>query len=156
MLFDHGRRFLIGGGDNIPIGQWRQYLIREGEGVYAKGVISKETDSLFKRAIRDGTLNALSIGFIVEEDGFEYDDETETTEITRGTLLEASIVPVGANDEALFEIMHSMTQRHSLHNNSEYRGVVVGGTRYLVNPKGEIYNAETGSDHSRRPEGLQL
>ncbi|MDD1749229.1 MAG: HK97 family phage prohead protease [Methanothrix sp.] len=89
-----------------PVGLVLSMQVKEDEGLWGKVKIFREAAPLFKRSINEGVLNAFSIGFTVEK--YEYDEETEIITFLRCKLLEVSIVNVGANEEALFEVVHSI------------------------------------------------
>jgi len=134
ILNQHGRRFLIGGGDNTPVGQITKHSIRNGEGFFGAGYIYNQAPELVKRAIRDETLNAFSIGFTIAEKGAKYDKKDDVLNITKGFLHEVSLVNVGANDQALFEVLNSMNTEHYTGKNG-YFFLILKGKRYLVDPK---------------------
>ena len=140
ILNQHGQRFLTGGGDNTPVGRITHPSIREGEGFFGSGYIYNEAPELLKRSVRDGTINAFSIGFKIAEGGVEYDEETDTENITKGFLHEVSLVNVGANDESLFEVLNSLNAKHYTRKHG-YFYLIKGGQRYLVNSRGEVQDA---------------
>jgi len=140
ILSEHGRRFLIGGGDGTPIGKITTHQIVKGAGLYGIGHIYHDNPPLLKRALLDGTLNAWSIGFTVMEDGFKYDKKKDILNITKGQMREVSLVYLGANDESFVEIIHSLRTYRRL-NPDNYCYIIKGGVTYLVNLEGEVHNA---------------
>ena len=142
MLMEHGRQFLIGGGNGTPVGQFTQHQFVKGKGLWGKAHIYKENSALLKRAVRDGTLNALSIGFTIAEDGAKYSKKEDTLFINKGHLLECSLCDVGANDEALFEVINSVRNYKSqAHDYSGFKYVIWKGVTYLINREGEVFDA---------------
>lgn len=108
--------------------------------MFGSGFIYGENPPLLRRAVLDGTLSSLSIGFTVAEGGMRYDRKTKTTHLTKGVLHEVSLCNVGVCDEAIFEVVHSVdtfeyTTKH------QYRWVIMNGQRWLVNSMGEVHNA---------------
>lgn len=142
ILNQHGQRFLIGGGDNTPVGQITYNHIVDGEGFFGAGYIYNQAPELLQRSVRDGTINAFSIGFSLadDEDSVDYDEETDTLNIRKGYLHEVSLVNVGANDQALFEVLNSLNTQHYTGKHG-YFYLIVKGQRYLVNSKGEVHDA---------------
>lgn len=143
ILNDHGRRFLQGGGDSIPIGKIDQHQIVPSQGMLGEGFIFKESSPQLKRAIREETIDGLSIGFVLEKDGFKIHKKTKTEdaflELTKGRLFEVSTVTVGANDEALFEVLNSIRHGNNEPNYKHgYLYVILNGNRYLINERGDI------------------
>lgn len=147
ILLEHGRRFLIGGGNGIPVGQFMNYEFIEGKGMFGTASIWKENPALLRRAIREGTMNALSIGFTVVKGGYTYHKKADKLEIKKGVLHEVSLCNVGVNAGALFEVVHSMRQMQpnldTLTHNQQRRcyHITYKGVTYLVNNKGEVEDA---------------
>lgn len=138
ILNNHGRQFLMGGGDNVPIGRISQLDTITDEGYYGEGYIYHESNPQLRRAMRDGTVNSFSIGFMVEEGGAEYDEDDDIVHITKGRLHEVSVVNVGANELSKFKVLNDVTLS-SMTNNAEYYILIKGGKRYLVNrTKGDV------------------
>lgn len=140
MLFQHGGGIFGGGVDAIPIGSWRNPpQIIDDEGVYAFGTVWKENDARILRAVREGQLTDISIGFyVMDDDWLEYDKKEDITYVNHLMMIEASIVDVGANDEAVLEVMHGMNQRAKHLNLPGYRRVLVGNELRLINAKGDF------------------
>ena len=86
-----------------PVGKslWRK---TEDDGVLAKTQFATTplADDVFQLN-KEGVLNAWSIGFSVNKDGFEYDDKTGITTYTDIELLEYSSVTVPMNQDAITE-----------------------------------------------------
>jgi len=144
VLDQHGRRFLLGGGSDLPVGQILRYEFVKGKGLWGSGHIWAEAPERLKRAIRDKVTNAFSIGFIPEEDGLDYDKKEKLLTISKGVLLEVSTVNVGANDESLFEVFHQAAfakpDRTTEHKPRDHFYLIHKGRRYLVT-EGRIYDA---------------
>lgn len=90
--------------DFMPIGSWKNIRV-EGNALKAEAVFSNtEKGQEIKQMVEEGTLNAVSVGVIVKE--YSYDEEmivvgqTGAT-ITKSELLEASIVNIPANPNAV-------------------------------------------------------
>ena len=146
ILKDHGQRILVGGGENTPVGQITKHSFIPGEGMFGSGILYKENSEQYKRAVREGTINGLSIGFTVENDGWKAHKKTKTEdawlEFTKGRLFEVSTVNVGANDQALFEVLNSIAHGNTEPNyKHDYLYVVLKGNTYLVNRQGDIIDA---------------
>lgn len=141
ILAHHGQRFLFGGGDSTPVGKMSRHSIVDGEGMFGSGFIYGENPPLLKRAVLEGTLSSLSIGFKIAEGGMRHDRKTKTTHLTKGILHEVSLCNVGVCDEAIFEIVHSVdTFDYSNKHQDAKRWVIIYGQRYLVNSMGEVHN----------------
>lgn len=95
-----------------PCGKWTSFKSDE-YGLRATGVLSLETEA-GKQAhlhLKAGDVSSLSIGYTVPRDGYQYQPDG-TRLLTRIDLLEASIVPVGANRRARISSIKSLqTQR---------------------------------------------
>lgn len=84
-----------------PIGGWRD-IDTSGRSMKVEGELNldvplgAQTHALLKRKHVTG----LSIGFFIEPGGAEYDDKKGIRRITKGRLVEISVVPVPANDRA--------------------------------------------------------
>lgn len=143
ILDSHGQRFFIGGGNNTPTGMMTSHEIIDGEGMLGTGYIFEECSAQYLRSIREGTINALSIGFTLMKKGYEYDEDTDTLEITKGQLHEVSTCNVGANLEARFAVLNSFNHERNVNPNylHGYIYVIMGGERYLVNEQGDIIDA---------------
>lgn len=89
-----------------PIGMVEKMKIVLSKGLWGRIRLFREAPASLKRAINEGVLNGLSIGFGVEE--YTYDEKTEVMTFTRCILYEVSVVNIGANEEALFEVVHSI------------------------------------------------
>lgn len=140
ILKEHGRQFLTGGGDGTPIGKITSHRFVEGQGMAGKGYFFSENDALFKRALREKTVDALSIGFQILEGGAERrkkKGQEDVLHITKGRLLEVSSVNVGANSQSLFKILHSLRPDLNI-NTRGYCYLLIGDQRYLVNQQGDI------------------
>ena len=153
MMLAHGRRLLVGGGDEVPVGIFTRRSFVKDKGFFGIGTIYKENTPRLKRAVRDGVLNAWSIGFGVLEGGYAVDKKTGKATITKGELFETSLCTIGANDESLVEVTNSLLARryaddgggssnfeHS-RNHYDTRGyywLVYGGQWFFVNSKGDM------------------
>lgn len=87
----------------IPIGTTRSLEIVPNLGIRASGIDWLEGDEFAGRvrnAWDQGKIRAASIGFMVDEDGWD-ENEYGGYDITAWTLLEWSLVPVPANPEAV-------------------------------------------------------
>jgi uncharacterized protein len=83
-----------------PCGKWTSFKSDE-YGLHATGMLSLATEA-GKQAhehLKAGDVSSLSIGYLVPNDGFRWQKDG-TRLLTRIELLEASIVPVGANRRA--------------------------------------------------------
>lgn len=136
IMLGHGRQVLIGGGTDTPIGQIYNYESIKGEGIKANGIIYHQAPELLKRSVREGTMNAWSIGFMPLN--WEEEEETDVVTFTKGTLHELTVTILGANDEALFEVTNSLAPNKQLQNREELMYIISEGTRYVVNSKGEV------------------
>lgn len=106
ILYEHGQDPRIG---SSPVGRWSQFSVQEGVGLVAEGVIdhfdAPDPRSLVIADIQAGRLTDVSVGHapakmeIAKEQGGAYLDVQETE------LGEASIVSVGMDADATFELM---------------------------------------------------
>lgn len=96
-----------------PIGIYTE--MREDDvGLYVKGRLLVESDPLAKRAhghMKAGSLTGLSIGYLLEEDGYEYDREKGIWILKAIDLWEVSPVTFPANDEARITDVKSLLAR---------------------------------------------
>lgn len=85
-----------------PIGAWTK-MLEDDNGLYVEGKLLIDADPLAKRAhahLVQGSLDGISIGYSLDEGGWEYDSEKEAFMLKKINLWEASIVTFPANDEA--------------------------------------------------------
>ena len=96
-----------------PIGIYTE--MREDDvGLYVKGRLLVEADPLAKRAhghMKAGSLTGLSIGYMLEDDGYEYDKEKGIWLLKAIDLWEVSPVTFPANDEARITDVKSLLAR---------------------------------------------
>lgn len=109
-----------------PIGEVTSYELVKNKGIRGTVRIYRENSELLKRAIREGTLQAFSIGFAV--DTWEFDEDTEIVTVTKGRFKELSIVNIGADSNAQFEVRNSLEDvKH--HNTTQERSVTLSDTK---------------------------
>lgn len=89
-----------------PVGELINMTLVKDNGIKGSVRLWKENSALFKRAVKSGMLNAFSIGFTV--DTWEFDEETEIVTILKARLKEISVVNIGADEKALFEVKNSL------------------------------------------------
>lgn len=73
------------------------------EGLYFEGKLLIDADPLAKRAhahLKAGSVDGMSIGYNLAEDGFQYDPEKEAFILSKIDLWELSIVTFPSNDQA--------------------------------------------------------
>lgn len=92
-----------------PVGEIYGYELKDGKGMYVKGRVWRENSELFKRAIREKKLTAFSIGFKIKK--HEYDEEKNIVVVTEAILKEVSIVHIGADKNALYEVKNSLKDK---------------------------------------------
>ena len=96
-----------------PIGIYTE--MREDDvGLYVKGRLLVEADPLAKRAhghMKAGSLTGLSIGYMLEDGGYEYDKEKGIWLLKAIDLWEVSPVTFPANDEARITDVKSLLDR---------------------------------------------
>lgn len=96
-----------------PIGIYTE--MREDDvGLYVKGRLLIEADPLAKRAhghMKMGSLTGLSIGYMLEDGGYEYDKEKGIWLLKAIDLWEVSPVTFPANDEARITDVKSLLAR---------------------------------------------
>ncbi len=102
-----------------PVGEVIEMKLIKGKGVRGRVRLYRENSELFKRAIREKKLNAFSIGFTVEK--WEYDEKQDVLTVTMAYLKELSVVNIGADSNALFEV------RNSLDDVNQPISIVLGG-----------------------------
>ena len=89
-----------------PIGQTLELELVKNKGLRGRVRIWQENSELLKRAIREKTLQAFSIGFSVDE--WSYNEKTEVMTVTKGRLKEISVVHIGAESNAVFDVLNSL------------------------------------------------
>ncbi|UQS91713.1 HK97 family phage prohead protease [Pseudomonas chlororaphis subsp. piscium] len=96
-----------------PIGVYTE--MREDDvGLYVKGRLLTDVDPLAKRAhghMKAGSITGLSIGYTLDDDGFEYDREKGIWLLKAIDLWEVSPVTFPANDEARITDVKSLLAR---------------------------------------------
>ena len=91
---------------SIPIGRWDVAEAREPQGTYLEGrILPTGLGKDIMLLVQEKVLNALSVGFRVITDSFDYEGNVRT--IVKGELLETSVVHIGANPRAWFEAAKS-------------------------------------------------
>lgn len=77
-------------------------VIQDGKGLQVKGTLnmalSYAQDAY--ELMKDGTLDAMSVGFSIMDKGASFDDDYRVRTITKAELWEVSIVPFGMNRKA--------------------------------------------------------
>ena len=89
-----------------PIGKVEKLKLVLGKGLWGRIKIFKEVSGTLRRSIEEKVLAGLSIGFQPVE--YSFDEKTEVLTFLRAKLLEVAVVNIGANEEALFEVVHSI------------------------------------------------
>ena len=89
----------------LPIGKVIKAEIKE-TGLWVKAMISKTAPEIWT-LIKENILKAFSIGFKLNEEGIEEEEDTGIGIIKDLHLLEISVVPIPANPNALFEMAKS-------------------------------------------------
>jgi HK97 family phage prohead protease len=102
----NGRILAFHDDDSGPIGEVTGMSIQEGRGIWGQVKLWQENAPLFKRAILSKTLNAFSIGFTITK--YEVDEDKQTLTTTSAQLNEVSVVNIGADPNALFDIKNSL------------------------------------------------
>jgi len=103
MFRDHNREHLIGG--------WQKFE-QQGKQLTVEGVITlltekgRETYSLMKQ----GFLNGLSVGFMIEPGGVVWDEAKQLRIIKKASLLECSVVSLPANRGAKISSVKSLSR----------------------------------------------
>jgi len=103
LMFFHPFNIPTDSDGKLPVGKILEAEIKT-RGLWIKAQISKTAPKIWK-LIQEGMLKAFSIGFNLwagEEEDIEMDGDVRIIKNLR--LIEISIVPVGANPEALFEM----------------------------------------------------
>lgn len=97
--------------DMAPVGKIEsRQLVDNGpsdKGLKVRVRFFKENDALFMRALREGTLNGFSIGY----DVLKYHEGDNSTVFDQIQLYELSVVNIGANAEALFNVVDSLREK---------------------------------------------
>jgi len=106
----NGRVLAFHDSEREPVGAVMSYEVRnidgQKKGIYGEFKLFKENSPIFMRAVREGVLKDLSIGFNVVD--WTYDEEEGVVTFKKGYLGELSIVNQGAAHEAKFEIINSI------------------------------------------------
>ena len=92
--------------DVSSVGKIESYEIVDGVGLKVRVRFFGDNDALFLRAIKERTLNGLSIGYDVLEFHEEADDHVFVFDKIK--IFEISVVHIGANPEAVFAIVDSL------------------------------------------------
>ncbi len=92
--------------DISSVGKIESYEIIDGMGLKVRVRFFGDNDALFLRAIKEGTLNGLSIGYDVLELHEEADDNVFVFDKIK--IFEISVVHIGAHPEAIFAIVDSL------------------------------------------------
>ncbi len=93
-----------------PIGQVTDLKLTKGKGIYGRVRIWRENTELFKRAIREKTLRNFSIGMTVEE--HSYNQKTDVVTVTKAFFKEVSVVNLGADSKAVFEVRNALEEEN--------------------------------------------
>jgi len=119
-----------------PVGVAEKYEVRTGDdmkrGIWGRIRVFKENPGLFMRAVRNGVLDNLSIGFGVLD--WDFDEDTETIVFTKAYLGEVSIVNIGAAPEAVFEVVNSL-QDAKTKDNDKPRTINVRRRDHTLDPE---------------------
>ena len=96
-----------------PIGIYTE-MREDDTGLYVKGRLLIDDDPLAKRAhghMKAGSLTGMSIGYLLEDNGYEYDKEKGIWLLKAIDLWEVSLVTFPANDEARITDVKSLLAR---------------------------------------------
>jgi len=115
--FDHSKAFTKFNGrvlafhDDMkePIGEVTNLELVKNKGLRGTVNIYRENSDLFKRAINEGVLSAFSIGFHIEE--WSFNEKTEILTVDKALLNELSVVHIGADANAVFEVLCSLKNK---------------------------------------------
>jgi len=83
-----------------PVGKWTE-LREDGDGLHVKGKLSlgvRDADEAYT-LLKDGVINSLSIGYVVEKE--KYNHTTRTNHLKEINLHEISLVTIPANAQAM-------------------------------------------------------
>lgn len=103
-----------------PIGETHDMKLVKNKGLRGKVTIWKENSELLLRGIREKTISDFSIGFSVDE--WTYNEKTEIVTVTKAHLKELSIVNIGADKNATFEVLNSLAD---VKDNDEIKTIVL-------------------------------
>lgn len=102
ILWQHNSREPIG----LPV-----EMSEDEKGLYVKGKISKtERGDEAMELLRDGVIDSMSVGFMIPKDGYEYNDDGKRM-ITKGRLMEFSLVTFPANEQAVVQSVKEVSER---------------------------------------------
>lgn len=107
----NGRMLYFHDDTKEPIGEVTSKQLISGTGLFIKARLWKENSELFKRAVREKKLRAMSIGFTIDK--WEYDEKLDIVTITEARLKEVSVVNIGADENALFEVTNSLKENET-------------------------------------------
>ena len=110
MKMFNGRVLAFHNQDTGPIGETIALDVVEGKGLRGRVLIWKENADLLKRGITSGVLSAFSIGFRIKK--YEVDEDSGLMTVTEAMLKEVSVVNIGADSNALFEIKQNLSSNH--------------------------------------------
>lgn len=93
---------------SVPIGKIDKYEVVKDKGLHVNGRVFSENDPLILRAMRSKVLQSFSIGFQMLE--WKFDEKTQILTIIRGLLKEVSVVNIGADKNAGFDVKNSESE----------------------------------------------
>lgn len=100
-----------------PVGKTTKFKIVRGKGLRGTCLIWKENSETLKRSIREGTLGMFSIGFTIDE--YTYNKKTNIVTVTEGRLKEVSLVNIGADSRAVYEVQNADPTENENENKNE-------------------------------------
>ena len=129
-----------------PVGKVENIKIVPGEGLYADITIFREAGDNFIRAVKDGVLNGISIGYRVLD--YDYHKKEDYRTFKQCELHEVSIVNIGANPNALLEINELKENLKDVNTNAnnDRRGTMAEPNPVITLDKVEFDTFQTQQD----------
>ena len=135
-------------------------VVQDGKGLAVKGTLNMNLSYAQDayELMKDGSLDAMSVGFSILPKGAEYDDDYTVRTITKAELWEVSIVPFGMNRKAKIRSIKGATQIETIrdfeghlrelgYSQREAKAIASGGYGALHRDGGGSGDHRDGDDH---------
>ena len=136
-------------------------VVQDGKGLAVKGTLNMNLSYAQDayELMKDGTLDAMSVGFSVLPKGSEWTDDYSVRTITKAELWEVSIVPFGMNRKAKIRSVKSAGQIQTIrdfeahlrefgYSQREAKAIASGGFGALHRDGGGSGDHRDGDDHA--------
>jgi HK97 family phage major capsid protein len=123
-----------------PVGKTTKFKIVRGKGLRGTCLIWKENNETLKRSIREGTLGMFSIGFAIDE--YTYNKKTDIVTVTVGRLKEVSLVNIGADSHAVYEVQNADPVENKNENENKITDLAIRSDKLEKDKNENQFNAE--------------